>query len=418
MYRFRPWARLGLILLAASVALAACQWGPSAAPKPGPAKPPARTGPSTTSKTTASGLKVIAFYDYEAGTKAPPNPFALLAAHPGLVTDISPFWYSVQPDGTITSRPQGNVAALLAQMHVGLMPLFDNANGTDAFLKTPTLRSTVIHNIVSLVTTNHYPGLNIDFQQLQPSDRAALTAFMQQLARALPANTLVSMSVVPLTNKNGSRSAYDYRALNGVVGAMVLMAYDLHGDGTPPGPVSPIDWVARSIRLAIGAGITPAKLYLGIADYGYDWPAGSTHATTVPLKVMHAHQYGTYTWVPRYAEAEDIYTAPDGVRHVIWFVPDRGAVARIRLAQQFHLAGVAFWRIGYEDAKWWSAVAAAIGGPSSTGAARHRAGMRRPGHGASPVRLRARPTHLRRKAGTIHRPMHPRRSPQHRGQPT
>jgi spore germination protein YaaH len=412
----RLWLRAGLLGAALALLSAGCSWGPTAAPKPAPKKPPRQTGSTANSPTTPSGLKVIAFYDYQAGTAAPPNPLSLLKAHPGLVTDIAPFWYKVAADGSISTRPQGNVAALVAQLHAGLMPLFDNAGGTDAFLHTAQLRTTVVNNIVGLVTHQHYAGVNIDFQGLMPSDRQDLTLFMDQLSRAMPSNTLLSMSVVPLTNLNGASSAYDYAALNRVVGAMVLMAYDLHGDGTAPGPVSPIAWVSRSIRLAIKAGITPGKLYLGIADYGYDWPAGSTKAATVPLKVMHAYRYGRYVWVPQYAEGKAVYTS-GGVTHTIWFVPDRGAVARIQLAKRYHLVGVAFWRIGYEDAKWWNAVARAIGGPA-TGAARRRAGRRMPGHGASKAGLRVRPAPrgAPRKAGITRKP-HPRRSPQHRGRP-
>jgi len=100
---------------------------------------------------------------------------------------------------------------------------------------------------------------------------------------------------------------------------------------------------------------------------------------------MHQHHYGPYRWVASDAEATATYVS-GGVRHVIWFVPDRGAVARIRVAQADHLAGIAVWRLGYEDAPWWTAVASALNRP--TGVA---AGVR---------------AHPRRR---------PRRTPQHRG---
>ncbi|CAB1128754.1 Glycoside hydrolase [Candidatus Hydrogenisulfobacillus filiaventi] len=310
-----------------------------------------------------SGLKVIAFYDQSAANKTPES-FSLLKAHPGLVTYLSPFWYEVGPTGSVVAKPEGPVASIAAGEHMQLVPLFNNLAGNDAFLHSPLTRTAAVHHIVDLVRSRHFAGVNIDFQLLKPGDRADLTAFMTELDHALPKGSLVSMSVIPSvsSNRNGPAAAYDLAALAKVSDAVVLMTYDLHGNGTPPGPVSPYPWVVKAVRYSIRAGLPPSKIYLGIADYGYEWRQGSTKAVTIPIKAMHQHIYGTYRWVPGVDEGTDTLVK-HGVTHIIWFVPDRGAVARIELAKRLHLAGVAFWRLGYEDAKWWNAVSGALSRP-------------------------------------------------------
>ncbi|PSR23756.1 MAG: glycoside hydrolase [Sulfobacillus acidophilus] len=340
--------------------------------------------------TKASGapLKMIAFYDQSMSTVTP-DPFALIEAHPGIVTYLAPFWYEVSPSGSIISKPEGNVATLAAQAHLPLMPLFNNAAGTDRFLRSQTTRSMAIHNIVALVKAKKYAGAQIDFQLLKSTDRADLTTFMQQLDKAMPKGTVLSMSVVPLTSGNGQSAAYNFAALDKAVDSMVLMAYDLHGSGTPPGPVAPYAWVKKSITTALKAGIQPSKLYLGIADYGYLWTNGSTAATTIPLKVMHQHKYGIYTWNPRDKDAYDKYTV-NGNTHIIWFENDRAAADRIALAKQYHLGGVAVWRIGYEDAQWWNTVAKAM----STPAAKSSAGT------TNAARPKVSPQHAAKKTAT------------------
>lgn len=363
MHGRRLW---GVALLLTGL-LAGC--GGLGAGSPPPANP-APLGMGAARRASAPRLRVLAFYD-ETSNTAPPHPLALLRAHPGLVTDLAPFWYEVEPSGNILSKPQGAIAQLARRQHLRLVPLFNNAGGTDVFLHAATTRTVAVGDIAHLVRTRHYAGVNIDFQGLKPADQSDLTAFMGELRHRLPKGAFLSMSVVPLSNLNGAASAYNYAALDKVTDAMVLMAYDLHGDGTAPGPVSPLPWVKRAVRAALAAGIQPAKLYLGIADYGYDWTVGSTTAVTVPLKVMHQRHYGPYQWQPGPAEARLTYTRA-GSRHVIWFVPDRGAVARIRVAQAFHLGGVAFWRIGYEDSRWWSAVAQAVTGPPAAAAVRRQ----------------------------------------------
>ncbi len=356
-----PW------LLAAGTAaffIGGCGAKPAPQPNASPSTPPTATSPGPVANPN-NRLKVIAFYDQSMGTVTP-DPFALAKAHPGLISYLAPFWYEVSSTGSIISKPEGNAATLASQDHLRLIPLFNNAGGGGAFLTSASTRMTAVNNIVTLVKSKGYAGASIDFQLLKSTDRADLTLFMQSLQRAMPKGDTISMSVVPLTSGNGQSSAYDFRALDKVVNSMVLMAYDLHGNGTPPGPVAPFAWVKRSIQTALNAGIQRQKLYLGIANYGYLWKGGSTKAATIPLKTMHQHKYGTYRWQSTYQEAYDKYTH-NGETHIIWFENDRAAVQRIALAKQYHLGGVAFWRIGYEDARWWNAVANAIGSNSPTG---------------------------------------------------
>lgn len=312
----------------------------------------------TTTAPRPAHLKVIAFYD-QTMAHVSPDPFTFVKAHPSLVTYLSPFWYEVTPTGTVIAKPEGNAATLAKEAHLPLMPLFNNYMGTDGMLSTAALRTKAVDSIVQLVTSHHYAGVQIDFQQLKPADRSLLVMFMNELHAKMPASAAISMSVVPLTAGTGQAGAYDLKSLAPDVSSMVLMAYDLHSNGTPPGPVSPYPWVKQSINLALKAGVSPSKLYLGIADYGYLWKAGSDKATTIPLKVMYQHKYGAYTWDPTNKEAYDHYTS-HGVSYTLWFVNDRGAADRIKLAQKDHLGGVGFWRVGYEDAQWWNRVAKAL----------------------------------------------------------
>lgn len=360
-----PWLMASAL---GAVWLGGCGTAPAPQPKGHTKSSTSTAKPKTTSTKNGKQLKVIAFYDQSMGTVTP-DPFALIKAHPGVVSYLAPFWYEVSPTGSLIAKPEGNAATLAVQDHLPLIPLFTNAGGTDTFLHSGILRTNAIHNIVMAVKAKKYVGASIDFQLLKSTDKSDLTRFMQALSKAMPKSDILSMSVVPLTSGNGQSGAYDFKALNKVVGSMVLMAYDLHGNGTPPGPVAPWAWVKTSINTALKAGVQPSKLYLGIADYGYLWTSGSTKATTIPLKVMHQHKYGVYTWNPTYKEAYDKYTVK-GTSHIIWFENDRAAADRIALAKKDHLGGVAFWRIGYEDAKWWDTVAKAIdtGGSSSGGA--------------------------------------------------
>lgn len=310
--------------------------------------------------TIKGGMKVIGFYDQSTSNS---NSFQMLKSHPGLVSYLAPFWYEVTPSGGLLSKSQGNAAQLAGQDHIPITPLINNQNGNATFLHTAAGRAAAVKAIVGMVNQGHYPGVHIDFQLLKPSDKTDLTLFMQTLAKALPSGSYLTMSIIPPTssNMNGQAGAYDLAKLQAITKGLVVMAYDLHGDGTPPGPVSPFPWVKTAIADTEKAGVPTHKIILGIANYGYLWKAGSTSAATIPLYAMHQHRYGNYTYNTTEQEGTT-KTTISGTSGTVWFVPDRGAVARIQLAEQDHLGGVAFWRLGYEDMKWWNAVSSALTG--------------------------------------------------------
>ncbi len=75
---------------------------------------------------------------------------------------------------------------------------------------------------------------------------------------------------------------YDHRSLAGLAHRVVLMAYDYSHPGSPPGPVYPLPWVEANIKALLAEGAPPEKITLGIAAYGYDWPAGAAGGKARP----------------------------------------------------------------------------------------------------------------------------------------
>ncbi|MCL8208062.1 MAG: glycoside hydrolase [Actinomycetia bacterium] len=304
-------------------------------------------------------FQIIGFY--ENASPGEPSSWTSFRTHVGQLTTVSPRWFSLTASGQVDDIGYDpTMARFAAAHHVALVPLVTNANGTDGMLATAARRRAAAARLAALVRQDHLDGLNVDFELLPASDRDALDRFVQDLRRALGPHKVLAVSVFPLVGLPPSvNGADDYKGLAAAADYLVVMAYDHHYSGGPPGPVAPYTWVADNVAAA--RRLVPAsKLVLAIGMYGYDWsragvPGSATTLSDVAVEAL-AKRLGI---VPRYipSESQSTFTyRSGGTTHVVWYMGDRSAAARAALARREHLAGIALWRLGYEDPDFWHAV--------------------------------------------------------------
>jgi peptidoglycan/xylan/chitin deacetylase (PgdA/CDA1 family)/GT2 family glycosyltransferase len=144
----------------------------------------------------------------------------------------------------------------------------------------------------------------------------------------------------------GDPDGYDLAALGAAADQVVWMAYDQHSAAGAPGPVAGLPWVRRTVAAATAA-IPADKLLLGVAGYGYTWPAqGAGRDLTVAEAQALAAQPGSTAEFDA-TEGEWRVRAADGSE--AWYSDARSTTARAALAAEEHLAGIAVWRLGTED---------------------------------------------------------------------
>jgi spore germination protein len=153
-------------------------------------------------------------------------------------------------------------------------------------------------------------------------------------------------------------ASYQRSDMIGIV-RFILMAYDRHATGSPPGPVAPMPWVKQAVSHAIAVGVKPSQLLLGVANYGYDWPQGSTNAATVSYAQISKMNVKPI-WDAASGEYHFTYTK-NGITHQVWFEGTRSMSEKVSLAKAQKLSGIAVWRLGYDNTKWWSALANQVG---------------------------------------------------------
>jgi spore germination protein YaaH len=142
-----------------------------------------------------------------------------------------------------------------------------------------------------------------------------------------------------------------------------VMAYDEHWTGSDsPGSVSSLNWTEEGIKQQLEYGIPRSKLILGIPFYTREWKLDSKGKLVgnktllmkdIPSRVAQTKATSTYDEKAgqyRYSYQQDGHT------YIFWAETTETVLARIALAKKYDLAGVAAWRLGYEDGALWEAM--------------------------------------------------------------
>lgn len=287
-----------------------------------------------------------------------------LKQHHDMMHTVTPFWGTINADGTITTRSSNNkdeVMQFARKNNVKVTALLNNAkSGTSTIpihqlLNDPQNRTNAIANIEEYVKSNGFAGVNIDFELVPQEDRDELTLFMEELSQRLrPQGLTVAMSVFPKQDEttNDVAIAYDYEKLHKYVDQIILMTYDNHGEWSGPGPVADIRWVENNLKYALRF-IPKHKLYLGIAGYGYDWNSSSVNTVHYTDAMETATKYGAKLSWDEAAKVPYFKYYDTKGEHQVWFENSRSLSYKLDLVNKYDIKGIALWRLGQEDPAYW-----------------------------------------------------------------
>ncbi|MFV9504744.1 MAG: glycosyl hydrolase family 18 protein [Oscillochloridaceae bacterium umkhey_bin13] len=288
-------------------------------------------------------------------------------ANADLIDDISPFWYSTDASGRIYGTRNDELVKIAHAHNVRIIPSIHNVTANpgivDGVLRNPTIRARHVQNIVDEVLARGYDGIDIDYESLDPSLRESYSAFIRELSTALRAHDKVLTVAVhaKASDWGGLGGFQDWAAIGQYVDQLRIMTYDYHWRGSGPGPVAPAYWINAVTEYARSV-VDPSKVMLGVHFYGYDWPA-TGRATARPWSVFEEiinQQGATVNFMERNSqgpvqESYFTYRTAQGPRQV-WLMTSQGLASKINTVQEFDLAGIAIWQLGYEKPEYWETI--------------------------------------------------------------
>ncbi|WP_051286923.1 glycosyl hydrolase family 18 protein [Paenibacillus taiwanensis] len=236
-------------------------------------------------------------------------------------------------------------------------------------LTNRTAKKKLIQNMLALAETNHYKGINIDFEAVLPEDRQALTSFVQEVAGKMKAKGFLTMVSVPAKADDDPTDdwtgAFDFEALGKAADMIQVMTYDEHGVWRNAGSVASKPWIESALQFAI-TYVPSEKVLMGIPTYGNDWnlsdPANKSNAQVMwkDIPNLIADTGATPIRDEWTGSMYFNYTDTDGASHVVWYEDETSILQKTQYIHKYWLAGVSIYALGMEDYKFWEAVSAGL----------------------------------------------------------
>ncbi len=283
---------------------------------------------------------------------------AQVAASSGTLTTVAIDGVNLTRDGSAVSTPSSADFRLLADAHAHgkraelLVGNYDDTIGdfspelaTD-LLGSPENIASVVGLLAAEVQAHSWDGVTVDLESLDRSDATGLTRFVRALDAAVGPDRSVSVALMATTGDYGSLG-YQLGSLAKYADTLVLMAYDQHGPWGGPGPVGGTPWVAKALAPLVHK-VSPSRIDLGIAGYGYSWPGDGSTASSISdaqARALVAADGAKPTWSKKQGEWHA--TLADGSE--LWWSDKRTFAARYALARHLHLHGVAVWSLSQSD---------------------------------------------------------------------
>lgn len=237
-----------------------------------------------------------------------------------------------------------------------------NKTTSKNLLENQMNRINCINNLFFELQKGKYKGINIDFEGIYPENRDDFSSFVAQIYSFLkPYGYTITIAVPAKTKDNpndGWHGAFDYKALGNYVDEFILMTYDEHYSGGPPGPIASIEWVRKVVKYTQSV-VSKEKIYLGIASYGYDWIVNEkTKAKALSMIKCNELSISTNSTIKWDELAKTPYFeySIDDKNHIVWFENSKSLSYKLDLVNEFDIAGIAIWRLGLETEDFFNVI--------------------------------------------------------------
>jgi spore germination protein YaaH len=305
---------------------------------------------------------------------------------------ISPVLYEVNNDGTLKNVSPSNLKLIVEFAKSKDIKIYPTIAMMDHNIFTSVLQSDEnlerhINQILEFVLKGEYDGVDLDYESTKYSDNDKYQYFIKSLYSKLHENN--KKLIITVLSKWGdnieypslkeTRKVQDWRFLANYADQIRIMAYDYtFMKAKLPGPIAPIDWIEKIIQYA-KTQIPDEKIVLGVHLYSYQWSVASENKVLLdglPFEFAYDYMINSYDEkanVSSYEyetvqkiikdnkgellgnQGENVYIYQKYINdtkmyenRVLVYIDQKGVLSRKKLASQYNIYGICYWRIGNE----------------------------------------------------------------------
>lgn len=278
------------------------------------------------------------------------------------VNVISPTWFSVSDnDGNVSSLASGEYVMQAHEKGLKVWGLVDNFSenmSTTTVLSNTAARQNLENQLVTYALKVGLDGINVDFESLSEDVGIHFLQFLRELSIQCHENNLVLSVDNPVPEDFTSH--YDRAEQGKVVDYVIIMGYDEHYVGSDAGSVASLPWVEQGVKDTL-AEVPAKRTILAIPFYTRLWKTTDGGALTSEAIGMDQAQQAisdngaeTY-WDKTTSQNYGTYEG-DGTTYQIWLEDSKSIAEKVKLIPKYKLAGVAEWKLGFENSGIWSVI--------------------------------------------------------------
>lgn len=278
------------------------------------------------------------------------------------VNVISPTWFSVSDnDGNVSSLASGEYVMQAHEKGLKVWGLVDNFSenmSTTTVLSNTAARQNLENQLVTYALKAGLDGINVDFESLSEDVGIHFLQFLRELSIQCHENNLVLSVDNPVPEDFTSH--YDRAEQGKVVDYVIIMGYDEHYVGSDTGSVASLPWVEQGVKDTL-AEVPAKRTILAIPFYTRLWKTTDGGVLTSEAIGMDQAQQAisdngaeTY-WDKTTSQNYGTYEG-DGATYQIWLEDSKSIAEKVKLIPKYKLAGVAEWKLGFENSGIWSVI--------------------------------------------------------------
>lgn len=278
------------------------------------------------------------------------------------VNVISPTWFYIKDN----SGNMSNIASAdyVAQAHEkglkvwGLIDNFTEEVSTTEVLSKTSSRRNLIGQLMEAALNVGLDGINVDFESLSEDVGIHFLQFLRELSIEAHKNNLVVSVDNPVPEDFTSH--YDRAEQGRVVDYVIIMGYDEHYVGSAEaGSVASLPWVEKGVQDTL-AEVPPERVINAVPFYTRLWEVKGGALTSQAIgmdqaqEVITTYNVETY-WDKNTGQNYGSYEN-EGASYQIWLEDAQSIAAKVKLVPTYGLAGVAAWKLGFENSGIWQVI--------------------------------------------------------------
>ena len=294
---------------------------------------------------------------------------------------ISPTWFHITDnEGNLSDIASKDYVTFCHGQGVQVWGLFSNLENADidtSYILTHTsCRQNLVNNILAKAIQYDLDGINLDIESVPLEAGEAFVEMVRELGLKCRANGIILSVDDPVPS--GYSGYYDRAEQACFADYVVLMAYDEHWSGSDEGSVASLSFTENAVKDTIAEGVDASQIIQGNPFYIRVWKETPKEGTESDSAEAAAEDYVNYDLSSEavgMSEAENRIAAngvdkvflPDvgqnyasyeygGCTYKIWFEDETSVTARMDIMKNYNVAGVSFWRAGFEKDGIWDII--------------------------------------------------------------